>query len=76
MQLNSFPSNIIVGASVEQGQFLGMTGSSGMSREPHLHFSIREGNKNSFWSASPKDNDPGDITYKYDGYKDDNVKTS
>ena len=54
MTLNSFPSNIYVGAYVEQGQFLGKVGSSGMSTGYHLHFELRTGtNHNNYWSNTP-----------------------
>ncbi len=65
MQKNSFPANIYENARVVQGQFLGGIGSSGYSTGSHLHFAIRTGNANSFWSATPVNNSKNAIDYVY-----------
>lgn len=40
MKNDSIPSNVIEGGRIEQGQFIGQTGSSGISTGPHLHFQL------------------------------------
>lgn len=50
MQNGSFPSGVYEGARVEQGQFLGKTGSSGNSTGPHIHFRLCKSFNGDYWA--------------------------
>lgn len=60
---------VSIGQIVQEGQFLGMGGSTGYSSTPHLHFEVQRSNDNFTYTAWPVDpfgwSGPGTDPYPY-----------
>lgn len=65
MLKDTWPSDVYKGAHVNQGQFIGKTGESGVATGPHLHFALRDNSSTNRWECNLINNNTDQIAYIY-----------
>ena len=66
MTADSWPTEVYLGAHVNQGQFIGKTGNSGLSSGPHLHFELRDNASKYVYKCNRINSNKDKIDYVYD----------
>lgn len=64
LKANSFANGVSTGARVSQGQLLALSGTTGCSSGPHLHFAVGSGGE-AYWNSTSVNNNRDAISYVY-----------